>query len=282
MIRFENVTKKYGTGAVALSDITLTIDKGEFVFLVGSSGAGKTTFLRLLIRDMLPTDGAIVIGDWDITKLPNNKIPQLRRKIGVVFQDLKLLTDRTIAENIMLPLEMSNMDKNTAKQRVSEILTQVGIIEHALKFPVQLSGGELQRAAIARALVFGPEILLADEPTGNLDITTSWEILKLLQEINKTGTTVVMATHNNEIINSLLKRTITLDKGKVMKDDKKGNESKADTGEEKSKEKKEKAASDAQSEVSDDSVSESPAKEETSEVVSKKQEEESEKKEEKK
>lgn len=221
MIRFENVSKVYGTGAVALSDITLTIEKGEFVFLVGTSGAGKTTVFRMLIRDTLPTKGSVIVNEWDIAKLPNKKIPHLRKKIGVVFQDLKLLADRTIAENIMLPLEMSSVVHDVAKKRVSEILQQVGIAEHANKFPVQLSGGELQRAAIARALVFEPEILLADEPTGNLDITTSWEILKLLQEINKIGTTVLMATHNSEIVGSLLKRTVTLDRGKLIKDERK-------------------------------------------------------------
>ena len=160
------------------------------------------------------------LGDWDITKLPNNKVPHLRKRIGVVFQDLKMLMDRTIFENIMLPLEMANVDTKIAKQQVEQILGQVGILEHKDKFPIQLSGGELQRAAIARALVFSPEILLADEPTGNLDTTTSWEIVKLLQDINALGTTVIMATHNTDIVNSLLKRVITLNKGVLEKDEK--------------------------------------------------------------
>ena len=220
MIRLENVTKTFGTGASAVIDLTLSIDKGEFVFMVGPSGSGKTTFLRLLIRDMVPSKGSIFLGDWDITKLPNSKVPYLRKRIGVVFQDLKMLMDRTIFENIMLPLEMANVDAKVARQQVEQILEQVGILEHKDKFPVQLSGGELQRAAIARALVFSPEILLADEPTGNLDTTTSWEIVKLLQDINALGTTVIMATHNTDIVNSLLKRVITLNKGALEKDEK--------------------------------------------------------------
>lgn len=220
MIVLENVTKTFSTGSSALTDLNLSIEKGEFVFLVGPSGSGKTTFLRLLIRDMTPTTGVIRVSDIDLTTLPKNKVPNLRKKIGVIFQDLKMLTDRTIMENILLPLEMSNVDKKTAVSKVEEILDQVGILDHKDKFPVQLSGGELQRAAIARALIFSPEILLADEPTGNLDMTTSWEIVKLLQDINKSGTTVVMATHNTDIVNNLLKRVIELNKGKLTRDTK--------------------------------------------------------------
>lgn len=220
MIVLENVTKTYGTGMSGLEDITLRIDKGEFVFLTGQSGSGKTTLLRLLIRDTLPTEGTIIVNDWDLKKLPDSKIPHLRRKIGVVFQDLKMLMDRTIQENILLPLEVSGIEHKEAKKKVDEILEQVGILDHKEKFPIQLSGGELQRAAIARAIVFSPDILLADEPTGNLDTATSWEIVKLLQDINKAGTTVLMATHNTDIVNSLLKRVIALDKGKLIKDEK--------------------------------------------------------------
>lgn len=220
MIKLENVTKTYGTGVSALSNINLSIDKGEFVFIVGPSGSGKTSLFRLLIRELLPTQGRVIVNEWDVARLPNNKIPRLRRKIGVVFQDLKLLMDRTILENILLPLEMSDVEHKEATIRAEVILQQIGIIEHKEKFPVQLSGGELQRAAIARALVFSPEILLADEPTGNLDATTSWEIVKLLQDINKTGTTVLMATHNTDVVNSLLKRIITLEKGILVKDKK--------------------------------------------------------------
>jgi cell division transport system ATP-binding protein len=226
MIQLINVSKVYGNGAAGLSDINLDVERGEFVFFVGPSGSGKTTLLRLLIRDLLPSEGSIVIGDWDIVKLPNSKVPHLRKRIGVVFQDLKLLTDRTIFENIILPLEMANMEPEEAEQKVMQIMEQVGIASHRDKFPVQLSGGEMQRAAIARALVFSPDILLADEPTGNLDVATSWEIVKLLQDINAAGTTIIMATHNADIVNSLLKRVVTLEKGKLIADEKKAGHSK--------------------------------------------------------
>ena len=219
MIRLQNVSKVYNTGTSALMDISFEINKGEFVFLVGPSGSGKTTLFRLLIKETIPTHGVIRVNDWDLAKLPKKNIPQLRQKIGVVFQDLKLLRDRTIFENILFPLEVTNTDHKTAIEKAERILDQVGIIEHKNKFPLQLSGGELQRVAIARALVFNPDIILADEPTGNLDMTTSWEILKILQDINKTGTTILMATHNTDIINSLLKRVIKLEKGKIIKDE---------------------------------------------------------------
>ncbi len=222
MIKLENVSKKFGTGNTALSDVTFSIDKGEFVFIVGPSGSGKTTLFRLLIRETTPTTGSIHIGEWDIGNLPKKHVPHLRKRIGVVFQDLKLLRDRTIFENIIFPLEVVNASYDTAKKKVEEILEQVGIADQRDKFPIQLSGGELQRAAIARALAFSPEIILADEPTGNLDTTTSWEIVKLLQDINNSGTTVIMATHNTDIVNSLLKRVLTLEKGELVKDDAKG------------------------------------------------------------
>lgn len=228
MIKLENITKKYPTGNSALSDVTFTIHPGEFVFVVGPSGSGKTTLFKLLIRQMTPTTGSIHIGDWDIVNLPKQRIPHLRKKIGVVFQDLKLLRDLTIFENVLFPLEVANMDERAARKRVEEILTQVGIEEHRDKFPVQLSGGELQRAAIARALAFSPEILLADEPTGNLDNTTSWEIVKLLQDINQAGTTIIMATHNTDIVNSLMKRTLTITKGKLTSDEVPGKKAKGE------------------------------------------------------
>ncbi|HVA97195.1 MAG TPA: cell division ATP-binding protein FtsE [Candidatus Acidoferrales bacterium] len=218
MIRFENVTKQYPTGNTALEDISFTIDRGEFVFVIGPSGSGKTTLFRLLINDEMPSSGSIFIGDWDLTNLPKKKIPVLRKNIGVVFQDLKLLRDRTIYENIMFPLEVGDIDSHEARERVDGIIERVGISEHRDKFPIQLSGGELQRAAIARALAFSPEIILADEPTGNLDNATSWEIIKLLQDINESGTTILMATHNADIVNSLRNRTLILEKGKLTKD----------------------------------------------------------------
>lgn len=220
MIKLNKVSKKFGTGEYALSEVDLSVEKGEFVFLVGTTGAGKTTIFRLLIREMLPTEGVIIVNDWDVVKLPNAKIPHLRKKVGVVFQDLKLLQDRTIFENVMLPLEVSDINQLEAKKIVEDALAQVGLIAHKEKFPVQLSGGELQRAAIARALVLSPDILLADEPTGNLDMATSWEIVNLLSEINKKGTTIVMATHNLDIVKNLSKRVIKLEKGKVVHDNK--------------------------------------------------------------
>jgi cell division transport system ATP-binding protein len=218
MIKLENITKQYPTGNIALDDITFDIDRGEFVFLIGPSGSGKTTLFRLLIRDTVPSSGSIHIGDWDLVTLPKNKVHRLRKNIGVVFQDLKLLRDRTIYENIMFPLEVGNIDTKEAREKVEAIIERVGIAEHRDKFPIQLSGGELQRAAIARALAFSPEILLADEPTGNLDNATSWEIVKLLQDINESGTTIIMATHNADIVNSLKKRTLILEKGKLTID----------------------------------------------------------------
>ncbi len=224
MIKLDKVSKKFGTGVLGLSDVTINVDKNEFVFLVGPTGSGKTTIFKLLIRETLPTEGTVTINDWNIIKLPKNKIPHLRKKIGVVFQDLKLLVDRTISENILLPLEVAGVKLEDAKKRADEVLAQVGILEHKEKFPVQLSGGELQRVAIARALVLSPEILLADEPTGNLDSATSWEIVKLLSDINEKGTTIIMATHNSDVVKSMNKRVIGLEKGKVVRDDKRKKE----------------------------------------------------------
>lgn len=226
MIKLDNVSKKFGTGVFGLSDVSVSIEKGEFVFLVGSTGAGKTTIFRLLIRDTLPTEGNIFVNEWDVVNLPKNKLSVLRKKIGVVFQDLKLLVDRTILENVILPLEVAGIKSEEAVRKAEEALEQVGLKDHKDKFPIQLSGGELQRAAIARALVLSPEILLADEPTGNLDAATSWEIVKLLSDINKQGTTVIMATHNADIVKSLGKRIVQIEKGKVVKDEKGKNKNK--------------------------------------------------------
>lgn len=220
MIKLDKVSKKFLTGTVALSGIDFFVDKGEFVFLVGPTGSGKTTIFRLLTRELSPTSGQITINSWDVVKLPHGKIPILRKKIGVVFQDLKLLLDRTIFENVILPLEIANIPKLEAQKRALEELEKVGIIDHKDKFPVQLSRGELQRAAIARALVLSPDIVLADEPTGNLDLETSWEIVRLLESINEKGTTIIMATHNTEIVKNLSKRVVGLDKGRLVRDDK--------------------------------------------------------------
>jgi len=220
VIKLDKVSKKFPTGTVALTGIDFFVDKGEFVFLVGPTGSGKTTIFRLLTRELFPTSGQIIINSWDVVKLPHGKIPVLRKKIGVVFQDLKLLLDRTIFENVILSLEIANIPKLEAQKRTLEVLEKVGIIDHKDKFPVQLSRGELQRAAIARALVLSPDIVLADEPTGNLDLETSWEIVRLLSGINEKGTTIIMATHNIEIVKNLSKRVVGLDKGRLVRDDK--------------------------------------------------------------
>ena len=222
MIQFKNVTKKFANGLVALAAVTLNIDKQEFVFITGASGAGKTTLLRLIIRDILPTSGEVIVDGEEVTKLPRKRILDLRRKVGMVFQDFKLLTDRTVFENVALALEIMGKKPQDNTLEVEKILTQVGLINQKDFFPIQLSGGEAQRTVIARAVVAKPKILLADEPTGNLDRSTSWEIIKLLEEINKNGTTVIMATNNFDIVNSLKKRVITLEKGKVKRDEKEG------------------------------------------------------------
>lgn len=218
MIKFQKVSKKFGTGVV-LSDITLQIDKDEFAFLVGPTGSGKTTIFRLITGDLMPTEGDIIVSDWSIKRLPKDKIPALRKKIGVVFQDLKLLNDRTVFENVLLPLEIDSKEEISARKRVDEVLEQVGLSTHKDKFPSQLSGGELQRVAIARALSLSPQIILADEPTGNLDPATAFDIVNKLLEINKKGTTVIMATHNFDIVKNVHKRVIALDKGKIVRDE---------------------------------------------------------------
>ncbi len=223
MILFHNVSKKYGNEYGALESVTFTIPQGEFAYLIGPTGSGKTTIFRLIIRDLIPTDGSIMLGEWDIIKLPKKKIPVLRRKVGVIFQDLKLLFDRTVGENVMLPLLFSGVNESEAKVSAQEALAEVGLGESFDKFPIQLSGGERQRVAIARALVFRPEILLADEPTGNLDIKTSQQIVDLLRAINKKGTTVFMATHNESLIGGT-DRVIKLENGKLVEDKNKKHE----------------------------------------------------------
>ncbi|RJQ24976.1 ATP-binding cassette domain-containing protein [Candidatus Parcubacteria bacterium] len=219
MIEFQSVSKKFGSN-FALENINFLIDKGSFVLLIGSTGSGKTTIFRLIIRDLFPTEGNILLGEWNLTKLPKGKTQTLRRKIGYVFQDLKLLMDRTVVENVMLPLEFSGVSEKDANKKAEEILIEVGLSDKQNKFPLQLSGGERQRVAIARALVFDPEIIIADEPTGNLDLQTSLQILSLLDGINKKGTTIFMATHNEKIIEKTNKRIIVLEKGKITEDKK--------------------------------------------------------------
>lgn len=222
MIEFKKVTKQFGEGTVALDKVSFTIEPGKFVFIVGPSGAGKTTILRLLIREILPTTGSIFLEKEEVNTLHPKKIPGLRRKIGAAFQDYKLLRDRTVFENISLPLEILGKPREIVRSEASEILELIGLKEKGDLFPLQLSGGELQRAVIARALAPKPSILFADEPTGNLDPGTAWQIVKLLKQINETGKTVIMATHNFDIVDSLNERVITLEKGKITSDKKKG------------------------------------------------------------
>ena len=221
MIKFHRVSKSYGQ-TQALKDVSLEIANGEFIFLIGPSGAGKTTLLRLLIREILPTSGDILVDSWRLGQLPSSKVYQLRREIGTVFQDFKILSDRTVFENVALGLEILGKAPKQVEKDVHDVLSLVGLLPKRRMFPQQLSAGELQRTSIARAIVGGPSILLADEPTGNLDPTTSWEILRILDEINKIGTTIVMATHNATIVNHMKKRTIALEAGSVISDEAKG------------------------------------------------------------
>jgi cell division transport system ATP-binding protein len=222
MIRFDNVTKHFSGHSNALSDITVEIGDGEFVFLIGPSGAGKTTFLRLLIKDIIPTSGTITLDDWALNTFDPAKIHLLRRKVGTVFQDFKLLTDRTVYENVAVGLEILEKKPSEITPRVMDVLELVGLADKRDNFPLELSAGEMQRTGIARAIVGGPSILLADEPTGNLDPQTSWDILDILREIQKIGTTIIMATHNANIVNDLKKRTIALEQGKIVSDEAKG------------------------------------------------------------
>lgn len=221
MIVFEQVTKRFGE-IVALAEIAFKVEKGEFVFLTGPSGAGKTTLIKLLLGEYLPTAGEIEINGEKLSQFSKGKLYLWRRKLGVVFQDYKLFWDKTVAENVALPLEIRRMAGGEVASRVKEILKLVGLEERADLFPAQLSGGELQRVSLARAVITAPEVLLADEPTGNLDPETSKEMVKLFREINKAGTTVLMATHNEQVVDSFKTRVIELSKGKVVRDEKEG------------------------------------------------------------
>lgn len=216
-IRFENVSKKFVTH-YAVSDIDLEIKSGEFVFLVGPSGAGKSTLLRLLAKEYTPTTGKVMVDNIDITKLKSKDVMYYRRKIGFVFQDFKLLEDRTVFENVALALEVRGISEAEIKKEVERILKLFEIWNRQNAFPGQLSGGEAQRTAIARAMIGKPDILLADEPTGDLDPETSWGVIQLLNEINSWGTTILMATHNAEIVNTLKRRVVSLKNGKITKD----------------------------------------------------------------
>ena len=222
LIRISDVQKTYKTGTVALYDIDLTISKGDFVFIIGASGSGKSTLIKMLYREEKPDKGSIIIGGVNVAKLKNRKVYILRRKLGVVFQDFKLLPKLTVYENVAYALEVFALDKKIIHNQVMKVLNLVGLKGKLRQYPDQLSGGEQQRVAIARAIVNEPKILICDEPTGNLDPHTSMEIMKVLEEINKLGTTIIMATHDKEIVNKMKKRVIYIEEGKLIKDYEKG------------------------------------------------------------
>lgn len=222
LIELRDVTKKYHRSTTALREITVNVDQGEFVYLVGPSGAGKSSFIKLLYREEKATKGSIKVGEFDLTKLRQKDVPFLRRSIGVVFQDYKLLPRKTVFENVAYAMEVIGEKPRNIKKRVPEVLDLVGLKHKMRSFPNQLSGGEQQRVAIARALVNNPKLLIADEPTGNLDPENSWEIMNLLERINLQGTTVLMATHNSQIVNTLRHRVIAIEGGRVVRDEEKG------------------------------------------------------------
>ena len=220
MIELKKVTKEYTKGVAALNEVSLKIEPGEFVFIVGGSGSGKSTLIRLLMKELEPTSGEIKVMGKSLSALAHKQIPYYRRKIGVVFQDFRLLKDRNVYENVAFALRVTETPSRVIKVKVPAALSLVGLAQKYKSFPKQLSGGEQQRVAIARAIVNEPAILLADEPTGNLDPENSWEIMKLLQEANNRGTTVIVVTHNHEIVNTMKKRVITMNKGVIVSDEK--------------------------------------------------------------
>jgi cell division transport system ATP-binding protein len=219
VISMVDVGMTYPNGKVALADVNVVIPGGDFVFLVGPSGAGKSTFIRLLIREQLPTTGRVVVAGRDLSRMRRRDVPRLRRRIGIVFQDFRLLPNKTVFENVAFALEVTGASRAEIRRRVPQLLNLVGLHEHDEHLPTQLSGGELQRVAIARALVHDPAMLIADEPTGNLDPVTSWEIIQLLIHINELGTTVLMATHNQEIVNAMRRRVLALEHGTLVRDE---------------------------------------------------------------
>jgi cell division transport system ATP-binding protein len=219
VIAMVDVGVTYPNGKVALSDVNVAIPAGDFVFLVGASGAGKTTFIRLLIREQAATVGRVMVAGKELTRMRRGDVPKLRRRIGIVFQDFRLLPNKTVFENVAFALEVTGTPSAEIRRRVPQLLNLVGLHEHSHHLPTQLSGGEQQRVAIARALVHDPAILIADEPTGNLDPVTSWEIIQLLIQINDLGTTVLMATHNQEIVNAMRRRVLALEHGTLVRDE---------------------------------------------------------------
>ncbi|MCI5879747.1 MAG: cell division ATP-binding protein FtsE [Bacillales bacterium] len=222
LIRIKDVTKTYKNGVTALYNISLDIEKGEFVFVIGATGCGKSTLIKTMYREERPTSGTITVGGLDVTKLRNSKVYKIRRKIGVVFQDYKLLPKLTVYENVAFALEIFGLPKDEVHNKVMKVLDLVGLKNKAKHMPTELSGGEQQRVAIARAIVNGPKLLICDEPTGNLDEKTSMEIMKVLNEINRLGTTIIMVTHDRGIVRKMKKRVVLLDSGRIVKDYEKG------------------------------------------------------------
>lgn len=222
IIAMDHISKQYSTGVEALSDVSIRIHKGEFVFVVGKSGSGKSTFIKLLLKELNPTEGRIFVGGRQVTNLKRKQVSLYRRKIGVVFQDFRLLKNKTVFENVAFAQEIIGMTKRDIARNVLIMLEMVGLKGKEKMYPHELSGGEQQRVAIARALINQPTILLADEPTGNLDPKTAWDIMMLLEEVNKMGTTVVVVTHNNDVVDVMQKRVINLEDGVLVRDEKKG------------------------------------------------------------
>jgi cell division transport system ATP-binding protein len=222
MIIFDDVTKRYDPNVIGLAHLTLQIDKGEFVFLVGPSGSGKSTFIKLLLKEIEPTSGNLIVGGRSLPKLKRSKVPILRRNIGCVFQDFKLLPNRSVYQNVAYALQVQGRSRTDIRRKVPDIVGLVGLADKADRFPHELSGGEQQRVSIARAFVNHPPLLIADEPTGNLDPDTSVGIMQLLYRINRAGTTVVMATHDREMVDKMRRRVIQLDNGRLVRDDRRG------------------------------------------------------------
>lgn len=223
MIEFTNVTKRYSNGVIGLNDASFRIEKGEFVFIVGPSGSGKSTLLKLILHEEVPTEGEVYVNGYNIGQIHRKEIPYLRRGLGVVFQDFRLLPNKTVYENVSYAMQVVEAQPRDIRRQVPVALALVGLSKKAKSYPNQLSGGEQQRVALARALVNNPAVLLADEPTGNLDPLTSWEIMKLFDEINQRGTTVVVATHEKNIVDDMKKRVISLEYGQIIHDVQKGN-----------------------------------------------------------
>ena len=222
MISMRNVSKCYPNGSNALENVNIEIKKGEFVFVVGPSGAGKSTFIKMIFREELPSEGSLVVNGRNVTEMTLKDVPYLRRGLGIIFQDYRLLQDKTVYENVAFAMQVVEAPRREMQKRVNTVLDLVGLKDKVKSFPTQLSGGEQQRVAIARAIVNNPMVVIADEPTGNLDPETSWEIMKIFDRINKDGTTIVMATHDKSIVDTMKKRVIAIENGRIIRDEARG------------------------------------------------------------